>query len=111
MATRISDNQNDYMGFTPHPSDSNVFYASGHPASGGNTGFAVSEDGGRTWRQLSKGVRGPVDFHRMDVSRADPGVIYGVYRGLQVSRDGGHTLPSNLRIQTRFTLSPIRPRF
>lgn len=90
-ATRISDNQNDYMGFTPHPTDSNIFFASGHPAGGGNTGFIVSEDGGRSWRQLSEGARGPVDFHQMDVSRSDPRIIYGVYGGLQVSRDGGRT--------------------
>lgn len=90
-ATRLSDNQNDYMGFTPHPVNPEVFFASGHPARGGNTGFVVSENGGRTWRQLSKGVGGPVDFHQMDVSRSDPDVIYGVYGGLQVSRDGGRT--------------------
>ena len=38
-ATRLSDNGDDYMGFTPHPTDPSVFYASGHPARGGNTGF------------------------------------------------------------------------
>ncbi len=90
-ATRISDNQNDYMGFTPHPADPDTFFASGHPAGGGNTGFIVSEDGGRTWRQRAAGVNGPVDFHQMDVSRSDPQVVYGVYGGLQVSLDGGHT--------------------
>lgn len=91
MATRLSDDQNDYMGFTPHPADPTVFFASGHPAGGGNTGFIVSDDGGRSWRQLAKGAGGPVDFHQMDVSRSDPKVIYGVYGGLQVSRDGGRT--------------------
>jgi photosystem II stability/assembly factor-like uncharacterized protein len=90
-ATRLSNNGNDYMGFTPHPTDPSVFYASGHPASGGNTGFIESRDGGRSWHQLSAGVGGPVDFHQMDVSRADPKTIYGVFRGLQVSQDGGHT--------------------
>jgi photosystem II stability/assembly factor-like uncharacterized protein len=90
-ATRISDNRNDYMGFTPHPTDPDVFFASGHPATGGNTGFLQSTDGGRTWRQLAMGVRGPVDFHQMAISRSDPRIIYGVYGGLQVSRDGGRT--------------------
>jgi len=90
-ATRISDNQNDYMGFTPHPSDPDTFFASGHPVGGGNMGFIVSEDGGRTWQQRAAGVNGPVDFHQMDVSRSDPKIVYGVYRGLQFSRDGGHT--------------------
>lgn len=90
-AERVSQTRDDFMGFTPHPADPSIFYASGHPATGGNLGFIASEDRGQTWRQLSEGANGPVDFHQMDVSKADPDVIYGVYRGLQVSRDGGHT--------------------
>jgi len=88
-AKRLSDNGNDYMGFTPHPNDSEIFYASGHPAGGGNMGFIRSTDGGRSWEKLSAGVGGPVDFHQMDVSRVDPDLMYGVFRGLQVSGDGG----------------------
>jgi photosystem II stability/assembly factor-like uncharacterized protein len=91
VAPRLSATRDDLMGFTPHPSDASVLYASGHPAGGGNLGFIVSTDGGRSWEQLAEGVGGPVDFHQMDVSKADPDTIYGVYRGLQVSRDGGHT--------------------
>jgi photosystem II stability/assembly factor-like uncharacterized protein len=91
VATRVSETRDDFMGFTPHPTEPSVFYASGHPERGGNLGFVASRDGGRTWRQLSKGVGGPVDFHQMDVSKADPQVIYGAYRGIQVSRDGGRT--------------------
>ena len=90
-ANRISNNRNDYMGFTPHPSNETVLYASGHPSGGGNMGFIRSEDGGRTWKQLSQGVNGPVDFHQLDVSKADPTTIYGVFRNIQVSIDGGHT--------------------
>ncbi|MCT9000339.1 WD40/YVTN/BNR-like repeat-containing protein [Chelativorans intermedius] len=89
MAERISDNSNDYMGFSPHPSEADVFFASGHPANGGNMGVIVSRDGARNWQQLASGVDGPVDFHAMDVSPADPNVIYGLYREVQVSRDGG----------------------
>jgi photosystem II stability/assembly factor-like uncharacterized protein len=89
-ATRLSPAQ-DFMGFTPHPSDPSVLYASGHPAGGGNLGFIASEDGGRSWSQLAEGVGGPVDFHQMDVSPADPNTIYGAYaRGLQASADGGY---------------------
>jgi photosystem II stability/assembly factor-like uncharacterized protein len=91
MAMRLSNNRNDYMGFTPHPSEPDIFYASGHPAGGGNTGFIMSADGGRTWKLLSKGVRGPVDFHQMDVSKSDPKTVYGNYGGLQMSKDGGRT--------------------
>ncbi len=92
VASRISQNQNDYMGFTPHPTDPSVLYASGHPAGGGNLGFIVSSDGGKTWQQISKGVKGPVDFHQMDVSKTDAKTIYGVFfGGLQVSKDSGRT--------------------
>jgi len=89
QATRISRDTNDYMGFTPHPTDPSVLFASGHPAGGGNLGFIVSNDGGQTWHRLSMGVGGPVDFHQMDVSKADANVVYGAFGGLQVSRDGG----------------------
>ncbi|WP_159587650.1 WD40/YVTN/BNR-like repeat-containing protein [Chelativorans xinjiangense] len=88
-AEQISDNSNDYMGFSPHPSEADVFFASGHPVSGGNMGVIVSRDGARSWQQLASGADGPVDFHAMDVSPADPNVIYGLYGRVQVSRDGG----------------------
>jgi len=32
-----------------------------------------------------------VDFHQMDISKADPAVIWGNYGGFQRSRDGGAT--------------------
>ena len=90
-AERISESRDDFMGFTPHPRDPATLYASGHPAGGGNLGFIGSSDGGRTWRRLSDGVGGPVDFHQMDVSKADPEIIYGVHHGLQKSADAGRS--------------------
>lgn len=87
----VAETRDDFMGFTPHPGDPDTLYASGHPAGGGNLGFIASTDGGKTWEQLSPGVGGPVDFHSMDVSKADPSVIYGTYGGIQVSRDGGRS--------------------
>ena len=90
-ATRLSQSRDDFMGFTPDPGNPSVFYASGHPAGGGNLGVIMSSDGGRTWRQIAEGVDGPVDFHQMDVSKAEPTTIYGVYGNLQVSKDGGRT--------------------
>jgi photosystem II stability/assembly factor-like uncharacterized protein len=89
--TRLISEVRDYMGFTAHPADASILFASGHPAGGGNLGFIVSRDGGRTWTKLSDGLDGPVDFHQMDVSKADPRVIYGVYGSLQRSADGGKT--------------------
>ncbi len=90
-AVLVSNTRDDFMGFTPHPSDPATLYASGHPATGGNLGFLASKDGGKSWTKLSNGIGGPVDFHQMDVSKADPMVIYGVYRDLQRSNDGGRT--------------------
>ncbi len=89
-AERISVVQ-DFMGFNAHPSDPDTLFASGHPAEGGNLGFITSTDRGRTWEQISPGVGGPVDFHQMTVSPANPETIYGAYGALQVSHDGGTT--------------------
>ena len=90
-ARRISATRDDFMGFTPHPADPSILYASGHPANGGNLGFIESKDGGRSWARISMGVHGPVDFHQMDVSKADPNIIYGVYGDLQRSADAGRS--------------------
>lgn len=87
---RVSPVQ-DFMGFSPDPASEVSLYASGHPATGGNSGFLRSGDGGANWTQLSPGVDGPVDFHQMDVSGADPKVIYGSFGQIQISRDGGAT--------------------
>ncbi len=90
-ARRISETRDDFMGFTPHPANPDVLYASGHPAGGGNLGFVHSRDGGKSWSKLADGAGGPVDFHQMDVSKADPKVIYGVFGDLQRSADGGRS--------------------
>jgi hypothetical protein len=87
-AERVSVVQ-DFMGFNAHPSVPGYLLASGHPAGGGNLGFIASKDGGRTWTEESPGVDGPVDFHQMSVSPAEPETIYGAYGELQVSHDGG----------------------
>ena len=90
-AVRVSNTGDDFMRFTPHPADPATFYASGHPASGGNLGFIASSDGGKSWKKLADGVGGPVDFHQMDVSKANPNVVFGISGGLQVSKDSGRS--------------------
>ena len=86
----VGSKRDDYMGFSPHPTDANIFFTSGHPTSGGNIGFQKSTDAGRTWQKVSNGVNGPVDFHAMAISQVDPNVIYGYYRGqLQRSTNEG----------------------
>jgi len=89
---RVGTSQDDYMGFSPHPTDANVLFSSGHPRTGGNIGVQRSDDGGFTWKRISKGVNGPVDFHAMAVSAANPNLMYGWHQGeLQRSEDGGTT--------------------
>jgi hypothetical protein len=87
----VSERRDDFMGFSVHPGGNGVYLASGHPSGGGNLGVIVSRDGGRTWEDLSPGADGPVDFHQMDVSKADPEIMIGVHGSIQASRDGGRT--------------------
>jgi photosystem II stability/assembly factor-like uncharacterized protein len=91
LTVRISDHRDDLMGFVADPTTPGEFLASGHPERGGNLGVIASSDGGASWEKLSDGVNGPVDFHLMDISKADPSVVWGNHGGLQRSRDGGHS--------------------
>ena len=72
----------DLMGFTAHPGDANVMYASGHPDLAtyrqegvGNLGLLISHDGGRTWRSVA--LKGEADFHALALSPRDGGELYG----------------------------------
>ncbi len=86
----VGTSKDDYMGFSPNAKNDKVFFASGHPESGGNIGFQKSEDGGFNWQKISDGLGGPVDFHALAVSPVNPNIIYGWYQGnLQRSEDGG----------------------
>ena len=86
----------DYMGFTIDPDDNQRFYASGHPSTGGNLGFQMSENHGQDWQQIA--MPG-VDFHTLTKASADhphgKGAFYGWAvsgkNGLYTSKDGGKT--------------------
>ena len=91
QANRVGDSTADLMSFAVDPSNFDMFYASGHPVGGGNLGIMGSSNRGVTWQPIAAGVGGPVDFHAVTVSQADPKVIYGMFNGLQVSRDAGLT--------------------
>jgi hypothetical protein len=92
-ATRLGQSQDDFMGYSAVPVSPGTAFASGHPATGGNLGIIRTEDGGQTWAHVSDGLDGPVDFHNMEVSRADPAVIYGIGHDRRVQRsvDAGQT--------------------
>lgn len=87
---RIGESQNDLMGFVAHPRNAKTFFASGHPAQGGNLGFQKSEDGGMSWDRVSAGATGAADFHALAVSPVNPELAYGLDGGrLQRSMNGG----------------------
>jgi photosystem II stability/assembly factor-like uncharacterized protein len=82
----------DYMGFTADLTNPNRFYSSGHPPTGGNLGFQISDTQGENWQQIS--MPG-VDFHALAIAPSDPNVFYGFpasgAQGLHLSIDGGKT--------------------
>lgn len=89
---QIGKTRDDFMGFSPHPTDANTFFSSGHSSRGGNLGFQKTTDGGMTWKKVSAGLGGAVDFHAMAVSQANPNIVYGFSGGkLQRSFDGGNS--------------------
>lgn len=86
----------DMMGFTMHPGDGRVMYASGHPGGVGQgwaVGVVKSTDAGRTWTTLA--LKNQVDFHAMtlDAGReGNPEKVYGFHGGkVHYSGDGGAT--------------------
>lgn len=99
-AARRGTSGDNFMGFRQVSGRPGTARASGHPAPGGNLGVIGTTDGGATWRPLSPGVSGPVDFHQMEVSRADPAVVWGIHHGalLQISRDGGKSWSATGRV-------------
>lgn len=91
---KVDEQRADYMAFNAPYSQGVPLYASGHPATGGNTGLIKSIDGGKTWQQVATILDPPVDFHAMGVSKSDSNVIIGydsAGRGLFKTSDAGKT--------------------
>ena len=89
---KVDEQRADYMAFNAPYSQGIPLYASGHPATGGNTGLIKSTDGGKTWQQVATVLEPPVDFHAMSVSKSEPSVIVGfdsAGRGLFKTADAG----------------------
>lgn len=80
------------MGFTADPTNSNRFYSSGHPPTGGNIGFQISKNQGQDWKQISLPR---VDFHALAIASSDPNIFYGWpasgAQGLKRATNGGKT--------------------
>lgn len=75
--SKIDEQRADYMAFNAPYAQGVPLYASGHPATGGNTGLIKSTDGGKTWQEISDVLDSPIDFHAMAVSKSDPDIIIG----------------------------------
>ena len=103
---QIGKTQDDLMGFSPHPTEAQTFFSSGHPSRGGNIGFQKTTDGGLSWTKISDGLGGPVDFHSMAISQVNPNIIYGFFGGkLQRSFDEGRSWEYAKGIITPISLS------
>jgi len=94
---KVGESTDDFMSFVVHPEDSSIMFASGHSNDEhedkedyANLNVIKSTDSGLTWTEISKAVNGPVDFHAMGISEANPDIMYGWFRGLQRSLDGGY---------------------
>jgi hypothetical protein len=79
---RVGTHHFDLMGFTAHPSEANLVFASGHPDvpsfqkfQTGNLGLLVSRDGGQTWQSVA--LKGQADFHALTYSARNGGELYG----------------------------------
>lgn len=92
--SKVDEQRADYMAFNAPYSHGVPLYASGHPATGGNTGLIKSTDGGKTWQQVSTVLDTPVDFHAMAVSKSNPSLLIGfdgAVPGLFKTTDAGQT--------------------
>ncbi len=78
----VGSHRFDLMGFTAHPREADLVYASGHPDPATyrqqgirNLGLLVSRDGGRTWQTVA--FKGEADFHALAYSPRNGGTLYG----------------------------------
>jgi len=88
----VGKDKSDFMGFTINPTNQGVMYSSGHPQTGGNLGFRISDDYGETWQKVSDvTIPTPVDFHTMTTGN-NPEIIYaasGMGDNVFISTDEG----------------------
>jgi hypothetical protein len=82
---KVGNDKSDLMGFVVNPTKEGVMYSSGHPINGGNLGFRMSTDSGKTWQNISSVTDNPIDFHAMSISPINNNILYG-------SPGGGYTL-------------------
>ena len=91
---KVGNDKSDLMGFVINPTKEGVMYSSGHPTNGGNLGFRMSTDSGKTWQTISSVTDNPIDFHAMSISPVNNNILYGSPGGgyaLFITKDEGKT--------------------
>ena len=96
---KVGNDKSDLMGFVINPTKEGVMYSSGHPVTGGNLGFRMSTDSGKTWQTISSVTDTPIDFHAMSLSPVNNNILYGSPGGgyaLFITQDEGKTWLSSI---------------
>ncbi len=91
---KVGNDKSDLMGFVIDPMKEGIMYSSGHPVNGGNLGFRMSTDSGKTWQTISSVTDNPIDFHAMSISPVNNNILYGSPGGgyaLFITHDQGKT--------------------
>ncbi len=91
---KVGSDKSDLMGFVINPKKEGVMYSSGHHVNGGNLGFRMSTDSGKTWQTISSVTDNPIDFHAMSISPVSNDILYGSPGGgyaLFITHDQGKT--------------------
>ena len=91
---KVGTDKSDLMGFVINPKKEGVMYSSGHLVNGGNLGFRMSTDSGKTWQTISSVTDNPIDFHAMSISPVNNDILYGSPGGgyaLFITKDEGKT--------------------
>lgn len=89
---QVGNDKSDLMGFVINPDSQEKMYSSGHPQTGGNLGFRISDDYGQTWQKVSDVTTPtPIDIHTMTTGN-NPEIIYaasGMGDNIFISTDEG----------------------
>jgi mono/diheme cytochrome c family protein len=101
MASLIPGLEAGLTSLAVNPENPRMMLTSGYASDGKKLGVMMSPDGGESWTRISDGANGPVAFQAIDISHADPEIVYAIADGLQISRDAGRT--SSLENGTLYT--------
>jgi photosystem II stability/assembly factor-like uncharacterized protein len=109
---KVGSDKSDLMGFVINPTKEGVMFSSGHPVNGGNLGFRMSTDSGKTWETISSVTDNPIDFHAMSISSVNNNILYGSPGGgyaLFITQDEGNTWSAKTAIPSQIVSIAANP--